>query len=682
MRRLRSSDPEMIGPYRLFAELGSGAMGRALLARAPDGQPVVVKLVREHFLDEDGFRVRLRREAEAARAVTGEHTAAVLEADADASVPWLATEFVPGVSLREAVDVVGGLPEEAVLRLAAGLASALTAIHRAGLVHRDLKPANVMLAADGLKATDFHVVRATDSAGGSELTPTAWLVGSPGFMAPEQVTEGRCTPRSDVFSLGAVLVAACLGEGPFAGPSTPRTLYNVVHAEPDLDMIPDRLRAIIGPCLAKDPVRRPTPAQLLESIGEIPPSAQPWSPAVHILIARRDADLARLLDASPEPITDRETDARDGADERDTADPRGRTRHVARLGALLGLAVLLTGIVLWTLWPFRQASGGSGASASTSASPHVSGSRPATTPAGPLPVTLYGHESYITGLAFSPNGRTLLTGSNDGTARLWDLAGHRQAGRPLAVGPLAVSGVAFSPDGRTVATGNLDGTVQLWDAAGHRQLAHFLRVGANPVESLAFSPDGRTLATGDGHGDTRLWDVADRKQLGQPLGRAPFVIINCVVFSPDGRTLATAGSDGAVRLWDVASHQQLGQPLGSFINTTSVAFSPDGRTLAAADWDHTTRLWDVASHRQVARLPDTQIVTWVAFSPDGHTLATANTYEVRLWDAAGHRQTGQIRSGAVTSPECVAFSPDGRTLAIGGADDDGAVQLWDVKGLR
>ncbi|MFF2809701.1 WD40 repeat domain-containing serine/threonine protein kinase [Streptomyces sp. NPDC058000] len=674
----------MIGPYRLFAELGSGAMGRVLLAEAPDGQLVAVKRVREHFLDADGFRVRFRREAEAARAVSGAHTAAVLDADADAPIPWLAAEFVPGVSLREAVDIVGGLPEEAVLRLAAGLASALTAIHRTGLVHRDLKPSNVILAPDGPKVTDFHVVRATDSAGGSDLTPTGWPVGSPGFMAPEQVEGGRFTPRSDVFSLGAVLVAACLGKGPFAGASTPHTLYNVVHTEPDLDMIPDRLRGIIEPCLAKDPVRRPTPDQLLESIGQIAPSTQPWPPSVHTLIARRDADVARLLEATPEPPGGREADAGDGAD----VGARGRrgTRRVRWPSALVGLPVLLTGIVIWTLWPSLQGSGGGGgrpatASAGSSASPHGSSSRPATTPTGHPPVTLFGHDSYITGVAFSPDGRTLLTGSNDGTARLWDLASRRQSGRPLTVGPLGVSSVAFSPDGRTVATGDEDGTARLWNATSHRQLARLLTIGPHAVQSVAFSPDGRTLAAGSDHGETRLWDVASRQQLGQPLGRSPFAILNRVVFSPDGHTLATAGSDGTVRLWDVASHQQLGQPLGHFINTTTVAFSPDGRTLAAGDWDHTTRLWDVASHQQLAKFQDTSVVTWVAFSPDGRTLATVNTYQVRLWDTSRHRQLGQIQSGAVSSPECVEFSPDGHTLALGTADDDGAVELWDVKSL-
>ncbi|WP_431912090.1 serine/threonine-protein kinase [Nonomuraea jabiensis] len=296
MQPLTTSDPREVGPYRLIAELGRGGMGRVFLGSGPDGRLAAIKRVRAEFAEDEEFRARFSREVEASRKVSGAYTAAVIDADVTASTPWLASVFVPGPALGEAVDAVGALPERSVLRLAAGLATALMAIHRENLVHRDLKPSNVLLADDGPRVIDFGIARAADSDGRSQVTGTGWLIGSPGFMSPEQAEGRPATPASDVFSLGAVLAVACTGRDPFTGPAAPQILYNVVHTEPDLSMIPEGLRRIVEECLAKDPDLRPTPGRLLDSIGRIAPSAQPWPAEVHELIARQRAELARLLD--------------------------------------------------------------------------------------------------------------------------------------------------------------------------------------------------------------------------------------------------------------------------------------------------------------------------------------------------------------------------------------------------
>lgn len=309
MRPLESSDPTEVGSYRILGELGSGGMGRVLLGAGPDGRLAAVKLVHAQFMEDPGFRARFRREVEASRRVSGAYTAAVIDADPDAPSPWLASAFVPGPSLFEVVAAVGGLPEEAVLRLAAGLATALTSIHRARLVHRDLKPSNVLLADDGPRVIDFGIARATDSPDTGRLTQTGWLVGSPGFMSPEQAQGLPVSAASDVFSLGAVLVVACTGRDPFAGSAALQIMYNVVHTEPDLTAVPQAIRPIVEACLAKTPAARPTPAHLLEAIGTITPSTRPWPPAVHQLIARQRAELTSLLgetDGSllqPTPVT-------------------------------------------------------------------------------------------------------------------------------------------------------------------------------------------------------------------------------------------------------------------------------------------------------------------------------------------------------------------------------------------
>ncbi|MFF3841431.1 serine/threonine-protein kinase [Streptomyces sp. NPDC001930] len=302
MRPLKGSDPREIGSYRILAELGSGGMGRVLLGAGPDGRLAAVKVVHAQFMDDPGFRARFRREVEASRKVSGAYTAAVIDADSDAPSPWLASSFVQGPSLFEVVETVGGLPEDAVLRLAAGLATSLIAIHRARLVHRDLKPSNVLLADDGPRVIDFGIARATDSPDTGRLTRTGWLVGSPGFMSPEQAQGLPVSAASDVFSLGAVLVVACTGRDPFAGSAALQIMYNVVHTEPDLCAIPQAIRPVIEACLAKTPTARPTPADLLRAIGTVDPSTRPWPEAVHRLISRQRAELTQLLGETGEPL--------------------------------------------------------------------------------------------------------------------------------------------------------------------------------------------------------------------------------------------------------------------------------------------------------------------------------------------------------------------------------------------
>lgn len=301
MKPLGVSDPRRIGPYRIFAQLGRGGMGRVFLAGAPDGRLVALKLVHAQHVEDPGFRERFRREVAASRRVSGAYTAPVVDADVETEIPWLVTVFVPGPSLRQAIDETGALPSETAARLAAGLASALGEIHAAGLVHRDLKPSNVLLAADGPRVIDFGVARATDGST-SELTHTGWLVGSPGYMSPEQAESKTLTPASDIFSLGAVVYMACTGTEPFMGASTPATLYNVVHAEPAMDAVPEELRGIVGACLAKDPAARPTPEQLLARIGDVPALTRTWPDAVDALITEQhEAVVTALRDGGAPP---------------------------------------------------------------------------------------------------------------------------------------------------------------------------------------------------------------------------------------------------------------------------------------------------------------------------------------------------------------------------------------------
>jgi len=266
---LQPGDPHEIGPYRLLGELGSGGMGRVFLGLSAGGRPIAVKVIRTDLAADPEFRARFRREVAAARKVSGLFTALVVDADLDGPVPWLATAYVAGPSLSEAVRGHGPLPSRTLLALTAGLAEGLNGIHAAGVVHRDLKPANVLLAEDGPRIIDFGISQAAEA---SAVTGANLLIGSPGFMSPEQVLGYDIGPPSDVFSLGAVLTFAATGRGPFGSGSPAALMYRLVNSPPELDGVPGELRSLVESCLAKHPGDRPGARELLAQVDAIQPA--------------------------------------------------------------------------------------------------------------------------------------------------------------------------------------------------------------------------------------------------------------------------------------------------------------------------------------------------------------------------------------------------------------------------
>ncbi|MCK1796623.1 serine/threonine protein kinase [Streptomyces sp. XM4193] len=307
MQPLGEDDPRSIGEYRLLRRLGAGGMGLVYLGRSPGGRTVAVKVVHAHYAADEHFRARFRLEIEAGRRVGGDWTAPVLDADPDAPTPWVATGYVAGPSLRQAVETQGALPEQTVRALGAGLGEALTAVHRLDLVHRDVKPSNVLLTLDGPRLIDFGVARATDAT--ASLTATGVSVGSPGFMSPEQVL-GRDTDRAaDVFSLGAVLAFAATGEPPFPGSSSATLLYKVVHEEPELHALTGELRELVAAALDKDPARRPTSAMLADRLsggeGAATLVVPGWLPPLVVEgVSRRAVELLGLEADGSAPRTD------------------------------------------------------------------------------------------------------------------------------------------------------------------------------------------------------------------------------------------------------------------------------------------------------------------------------------------------------------------------------------------
>ncbi|KUL34108.1 serine/threonine protein kinase [Streptomyces sp. NRRL F-4489] len=265
MEQLTQHDPRRIGPFEVLGRLGAGGMGLVYLARSASGRRVAIKTVRSELAEDQLFRVRFTREVEAARAVSGFYTAAVVDADPRAAVPWLATAYVPAPSLEEIVNECGPLPVQAVRWLAAGIAEALQSIHGAGLVHRDLKPSNVLVVEDGPRVIDFGIASGVSN---TRLTMTNVAVGTPAYMSPEQARDSRSvTGASDVFSLGSTLVFAATGHAPFHGANPVETVFMLLREGPDLAGLPEELRPLMESCMQMEAAQRPSPADLQSQLA-------------------------------------------------------------------------------------------------------------------------------------------------------------------------------------------------------------------------------------------------------------------------------------------------------------------------------------------------------------------------------------------------------------------------------
>jgi eukaryotic-like serine/threonine-protein kinase len=679
---LRAEDPRQVGEYQLIGRLGAGGMGTVFLGRSPGGRLVAVKVVHEVLARDPEFRARFGREVQAARMVSGAFTAPVIDADADAARPWLASSYIAGPSLQQAVTDHGPLPAVTVTALAAGLAEALAAIHRAGLVHRDLKPSNVLLAADGPRVIDFGIARAADDA---TITRAGFVVGSPGFMSPEQVTAGDVGPPGDVFALGAVLVYAATGHGPFGQGPSHTLLYRVVHEPPDLDGIADReLRALISACLSKDPARRPAPRQVLaRSAGRGDAAGhfgEGWLPAFLAGAgARADADESSTHEPTA-PAGPLQAPAGTppnlwppAAQREDPPLPKLGVRRVTfRRMAILAAVIIAVAAGL------------------TISSLVLPGNRPAAgsqhPPAGShavglLAATLTGRSaSSVYSVAFAPDGATLATGGEFDTW-LWSTT-TKKVMSTVSPSQTSTEALAFAPGGDTLAMGDDNGSTFLLNAATMRTAAVLAFPGESTsgnttkANSIAYAPGGTMLATGDENGSTYVWDIATKKIIAI-LPDQHSEGVDSVAFGPGGTTLATGDENGSTYLWSVAAKKITTVLAGP----GPVAYAPGGATLAIGDADGNIELWSVAAKKITAVLTSPAAnggLNALAYAPGGAMLATGdgngNTY---LWSVAAKKIIGTVADPDPQGVGSVAFAPDGDSLATG--DENGSTYLWDIK---
>ncbi|TXS57814.1 protein kinase domain-containing protein [Streptomyces sp. t39] len=540
--------PEYAGQYPLEDCLGTGGMGVVHLATSASGLRLAVKVIHAEHASDPEFRARFRQEVAAARRVSGAFTAPVVDADPEAGRPWMATLFIDGPTLAERVKRNGPLAPAELQRVGAGLAEALRDIHRAGVVHRDLKPSNVLLAQDGPKVIDFGISRPTDS---DLRTETGKLIGTPPFMAPEQFQRPReVGPEADVFALGAVLVHAATGRGPFDSDSPYIVAYQVVHNEPDLAGVPEGLVPLLRRCLAKEPQERPTPYELMVALRASSPSAASDTQAY--IPAQRSPAAPAGEDAVPEPgAGDTEERGADGTRRR----PRGPS------GAAWWRR---RPVVLWAALAVVLGSAGAAGAAFVGAPDEVPPRRPAAAPEPfrPWSTTLGGAAADGRAPACTTAGTALYcSGAGVGVARLdpaggavlWSAGagpdGTRAGPGDEGAAPVAAGGVlqVLPPGGtRYRALDPASGTVR-WE----RDVSAYATVRQAGGLVLLVSAEGAVRAVDAATGADR-WSGrhggAGTEWTGTPDGTGPVFATTPSADGTSTRVTAVGPADGRV-LW-------------------------------------------------------------------------------------------------------------------------------------
>ncbi|MGI8331566.1 WD40 repeat domain-containing serine/threonine protein kinase [Actinomadura scrupuli] len=700
-RPLRADEPTQLGMYRLTAFLGEGGQGIVYLGNGPSGGKVAVKVLQARLAGDDKARSRFLREVEAVKRVAEFCVARVIDSDFNADRPYIVSEFVEGVSLQEAVVTDGPRERGGLERLAIGTATALVAIHQAGIVHRDFKPGNVLLGPDGPRVVDFGIARAL----GSAASESSGLVGTPGYMSPEQISGQPLTPATDLFSWAATILFAATGVPPFGNDSVPAVMYRILHYEPDLTVLPPPLRDAVGAGLAKDPGRRPAAADIMltllgrTAVRQGLEGAGAVTPPVMGQAAPGPADLheaMRIAAGEPlEPAGVHEEPGRptaQGGLEKVTFPSAPaesavsvRSRRFIFIAVVTAVAIM-AGVLTWAVLPGEPARRRPPAPRG----PAESAPLPWGTEIG-APLT--GHTDHVGAVAAGQVGgrSVILSGGHDKTIRMWDLTTHRADGPPLTGHTREVYFVAtgYLHDRPVALSGSADNTVRLWDLTSRQSVGPPIGGDTDWARTGAIGRlDGQDIAVVGGFTNTiRRWNLDTGRPLGPPLTGHTDSVYSLALGRLGGRPIiASAGEDRTIRIWDLSSGRPLGPPLTGHTRTiTAVALGQlGGRPIAvSAGEDRTVRVWDLTTSRPIGGplTGHTDSVLTIALTRvGGRTVAVTGSDDngIRAWDLGAHKPLGAPFTGHTDSVEAVTCAALGRQPVLVSAGWDRTLRVWSL----
>ncbi|MEV7008442.1 protein kinase [Streptosporangium sp. NPDC051022] len=726
---LGPADPGQIGEYRLTAVLGQGGQGTVYLGRTASGDEVAVKVLHAHLVEDPEARRRFLRETDLARRVAPFCTARVLDAGMHQDRPYIASEYVPGHSLQQVMRNDGPRTGSALDRLAVTTATALAAIHRAGIVHRDFKPSNVILGPEGPVVIDFGVARTLD-----HTATRSGSVGTPAYIAPEQLTQDTVGQAADIFSWAGTMVYAATGHLAFPGDSVPALLHAILHRDPDLSGVPEGLRPLLARCLAKDPAARPTAADLVRILTGDGPAATP-SPAPTAPTAPTASAASAVSAAGPayptapafpvSPASPAGPAAMTPLPESTAVAPAGpvRARLIPRRALVtvtVAVAAVAVVLLVW-VWPQSKAGGGASSRSSAEISPpdrtpsHLRTSPLLTSPlpASPLPTPslrtpaesrtplpfgavvgapITDHDNDVRSVA---TGRidgvpVIVTGSDDETVRVVDLRTRRQRGEALRGHTEWVRSVAFGQlDGTPIAVSAADDdTLRVWDLNTGTQRGTPMTGHDGDVKAVAFGRlDGAPIAVSAGTDATvRVWDLRTGEQRGTPITGHTGGVWAVALGQLDGApVVVSTGDDGTIRVWNLRTGERIGPALRGHRGwVRSVALGQlDGVPIAVTGGeDGTARVWDLRGRRQLTVLRGHTGEIWsVALGRIGDVpiaITGGEDRTARVWNLRTGKQIGSPLTGHGDRLWAVAFDDlDGRPVAITASRDE-TVRVWSL----